>query len=386
MSLSVKTDAITIRVLGSIRDIPADEWDACAGADDPFVGHAFLDALEMSGSADGDSGWLAQHLVVEDHAGKALAAAPLYLKNHSYGEFVFDWGWADAFQRAGGSYYPKLQAAVPFTPATGRRLLLRPDAPTEMAGALVSGMVQLAERLNVSSVHVTFPTEAEWRLLGDWDFLLRTGEQYHWENQGYRDFDDFLASLSSRKRKAIRKERRAVAESGIHLETRTGSDLRQEHWDAFFGFYLRTSDRKWGSTYLTRDFFSRLHETMAERVVLVLAKDGERYVGGALNILGSDTLYGRYWGCSERYRFLHFEACYYRAIDFAIERGLARVEAGAQGTHKIQRGYLPQRTYSAHWVADPGFRSALERYLNDERAAVDEEIQILSTHSPFRKA
>ncbi len=378
------SEPVAVKVLQSIRDIPAEQWDACAGPDDPFTGHAFLAALEDSGATTGESGWLPQHLVIEDSEGSVTACAPLYLKNHSYGEYVFDWGWAEAFQRAGGEYYPKLQAAVPFTPITGRRLLVRPDADPDLADFLIAAMRQLAGRLGVSSVHVTFPTEAEWRRLGDSGFLLRTGQQYHWENHGYRDFDDFLAALSARKRKAIRRERRAVAESGLTIRTLTGAAVEERHWDAFFRFYHDTSDRKWGPTYLNRRFFSLLGETLGERVALVMAEADGRPVGGALNLIGADTLYGRYWGATGDYPFLHFEACYYRAIDFAIEHGLARVEAGAQGPHKIQRGYLPCPTYSAHWIADAGFSAAVERYLADERDAVSEEIRILGRHSPFR--
>ena len=380
----------TVKVLGSLGEVPAAQWDACAGTDDPFLSHAFLSALEESGSASARSGWLPRHLVVEDRDGTVIAAAPFYLKSHSYGEYVFDWSWADAYERAGGRYYPKLQSAVPFTPVTGRRLLVRPgaDAETEseLADVLAAAMVTLGESLGVSSVHVNFPTEAEWRRLGDHGLLLRTGQQYHWQNRGYESFDDFLGSLSSRKRKVIRRERRAVADQGIVLSTLTGDAITERHWDAFYGFYHDTSDRKWGSAYLTRAFFSLIGETMAGNVVLVLAEADGRYVGGALNLMGGDTLYGRYWGCAEEYRFLHFEACYYRAIDFAIARGLTWVEAGAQGPHKIQRGYLPRRTYSAHWIADGEFRRVIERYLAEERAAVEHEMEILGQRSPFRRA
>ena len=375
----------TIKILGAIRDVPADQWDACAGADNPFLSHAFLDALELSGSADAGAGWLPQHMAVEDEAGSLLACAPLYLKDHSYGEYVFDWGWADAYNRAGGTYYPKLQASVPFTPITGRRLLVRPGAPPEMADALIAGMTRLAGRLGVSSVHVTFPTEAEWRRFGEAGYLLRIGRQFHWRNRGYRSFEDFLAALTSRKRKAIRKERRAVAESGVTLKTLTGRDIEERHWDAFHRFYIDTSSRKWGPTYLTRAFFSLLHETMADRVVLVIAEAGGRPVGGALNLLGADTLYGRNWGCTEEFKFLHFEACYYRAIEFAIERGLEWVEAGVQGPHKIQRGYLPRPTYSAHWIADRRFRSAVARFLDEERREVAYEMEAIAAGSPFRQ-
>ncbi|MEQ8166693.1 MAG: GNAT family N-acetyltransferase [Alphaproteobacteria bacterium] len=375
----------TIKVLSALGDIPAADWDACAGADNPFVAHGFLSALEDSGSASTDSGWMPQHLVALDDAGKAVAAAPLYLKSHSYGEYVFDWGWADAYERAGGRYYPKLISAVPFTPATGRRFLLHPDAPEDMTDVLIAGIVQLADKLNVSSAHINFPSEAEWRRCGANGLLMRQGRQFHWENRGYDTFDDFLATLSSRKRKAIRKERRGVEEQAVTVSTLTGGDITEAHWDAFYGFYRDTTGRKWGHRYLTRNFFSLLHERLPERIVLVMAEANGRFVGGALNLRGHDTLYGRYWGCIENYRFLHFEACYYRAIDYAIEHKLAWVEAGAQGPHKIQRGYLPRATYSAHWIKDPNFRAAVQRFLEAERAEIDGEIALLMEQSPYRQ-
>ena len=378
-------EPVAIKVLESIGAVAAEQWDACAGLYDPFAGHAFLRALEDSGATTAETGWLPQHLVIEDEGGEVSACAPLFLKNHSYGEYVFDWGWADAFQRAGGSYYPKLQSAIPFTPISGRRLLVRPGAGDDLPDILIAGMVRLAEQLRVSSVHVTFPSEDQWRRLGANGFHLRLGQQYHWENKGYGSFEDFLNALSSRKRKAMRRERRAVAEQGVRLTTLAGPDIRERHWDAFYRFYRNTSDRKWGPAYLNRSFFSLLGERLGGRVVLVLAEADGRPVGGALNLLGGDTLYGRYWGGIGDYPFLHFEACYYRAIDFAIEHGLARVEAGAQGPHKIQRGYLPCPTYSAHWIADAGFARAVARYLEDERQAVTEEIRELSRLSPFRK-
>jgi uncharacterized protein len=376
----------TIKVLGSIHEVAADAWNACAGADDPFLNHGFLAALEDSGSVSAEAGWIPQHLAALGEDGSVAACAPLYLKSHSYGEYVFDWSWADAYERAGGRYYPKLQAAVPFTPITGRRLLVRPNAPAGAAEVLAAAMVRLAEQLKVSSLHVTFPTEPEWRTLGDHGWLMRTGYQFHWENRGYLTFDDFLADLSSRKRKAIRKERAAVRDQDVTVRTLTGDAIEERHWDAFYRFYRNTHGRKWGHAYLNRAFFSLLAGAMAERVVLVMAETSDgRPVGGALNILGRDTLYGRYWGCEEHFRFLHFEACYYRAIDFAIEHGLARVEAGAQGEHKIQRGYLPRPTYSAHWIADPGFRRAVERFLQAERRAAAAAMRLLSEESPFRK-
>jgi len=381
-------EARTVKVLSSINDVAAEAWDACAGRDDPFLSHAFLSALEDSGSVSPQTGWMPRHLaVMGDDKDTITGCAPLYLKSHSYGEFVFDWGWADAYERAGGRYYPKLQVAIPFTPVTGRRMLLAPKANLETIDLLASAMIQLAEQLKVSSAHVTFPTKEEWERLARFGMLTRTGSQYHWQNPGYGCFDDFLARLSSRKRKAIRKERAAVTEQGMVLRTLTGTEIEERHWDAFYGFYRNTSDRKWGNAYLNRTFFLRLGEAMADRVVLVMAEDGQgRPVGGALNLMGKDTLFGRYWGCKERYRFLHFETCYYCAMDFAIAHELKRVEAGAQGEHKIQRGYLPTPTYSAHWIADPQFREAVKRFLASEHMAVEREIQALSAESPFRKS
>ena len=375
----------TVRVVTAIAEVPAAQWDACAGAGDPFISHAFLKALEDSGSVSSGAGWQPQHLVIEDEGGEVLACAPLYAKGHSYGEYVFDWGWADAYQRAGGRYYPKLLSAVPFTPVTGRRLLVRPDAPEELADVLIGGMVRLAERFGVSSLHVNFPTEAEWRRLTDAGLIPRLGQQFHWENRGYHTFEDFLATLNSRKRKAVRKERRAAAADGIDIRALTGADIETRHWDAFFGFYRDTSDRKWGEAYLNRDFFALLHAAMVERVVLIMAQSEGRPVGAALNLLGGDTLYGRYWGCAEDHKFLHFEVCYYQAIDFAIEHRLKWVEAGAQGPHKIQRGYLPRLTYSAHWIKDDAFRKLLERHLAEERAAMTYEVAELAKQTPYRR-
>ena len=381
------TEPFTVKVLSAIAEAPAEAWDACAGARNPFISHAFLSALEDSGSAVPKCGWQARHLVVPDRDGGLLGVVPLYLKSHSYGEYVFDWGWADAYERAGGAYYPKLQACVPFTPVTGPRLLVRPDAETDnVAAALIAAMAELTRRTGVSSLHVTFCAEADWARLGAAGFLQRTDRQFHWQNRGYGCFDDFLDGLASRKRKAIRRERRKVAESGIVLRTLRGEAIEPRHWDAFHRFYLATTDRKWGSPYLTRDFFRMLGETMAERVVLVLAEDRGEPVAGAFNLLGSDALYGRNWGALGHYRFLHFEACYYRAIEFAIEHGLSRVEAGAQGEHKIQRGYMPVETYSAHWIPDPAFREAVGRFLKRERQDVAYETAALAGHTPFRNS
>jgi predicted N-acyltransferase len=380
-------EAIAVSVVGRIAEVPAAEWDACAGTDVPFVGHGFLDALEASGSVAAETGWLPQHLTIADGDGHLLGAAPLYLKDHSYGEYVFDWGWADAYERAGGSYYPKLQSSVPFTPVTGPRLLVRPGADRDsIAGALIAAMVELTRRHDASSLHITFPEEDEWRRCGAAGLLQRVGLQYHWQNPGYESFDDFLATLTSRKRKAIKRERRKALESGVQIRALTGDALEPRHWDAFYGFYLANADRKWGRPYLTREFFHLLGERLADRVVLVLAEwDGEP-VAGALNLMGAEALYGRNWGCLAHFRFLHFEACYYQAIDFAIRHGLKRVEAGAQGEHKIQRGYLPVETYSAHWIRDPSFRDAVAQFVDRERHAVRQEIAALAEYGPFRKA
>ncbi len=369
----------------SIAAIPPAEWDACAGADNPFVSHAFLAALEESGSVGRGTGWMPRHLVLRDDAGRIAAVVPLYLKAHSYGEYVFDHGWAHAFEQAGGRYYPKLQAAVPFTPVTGPRLLLHPDAAEGTAEAAIAMLETAARRLEVSSVHVTFPDRPTYERFVAAGWLGRIGVQYHWHNEGYRSFDDFLAALSSRKRKDIRKERERVGTTGLAIGVRTGAALTPALWDAFFRFYRNTSDRKWGDPYLTRDFFHLIGERMAGRIALVVAEKDGVPVAGALNLIGTDTLYGRNWGCDEQYRFLHFEACYYQAIDFAIARGLARVEAGAQGEHKIQRGYRPVATYSAHWIAHAGLREAVAAYLARERPAMEAEIEALAEALPFRR-
>jgi predicted N-acyltransferase len=379
-------DPARVRVIERLAEVPAAEWDACAGGDNPFLSHAFLDALEASGSATTETGWLPQHLLAEDAEGRLIGAVPLYLKSHSYGEYVFDHGWAQAYERAGGSYYPKLQSAVPFTPVTGPRLLVRAGAPSAVEETLIAALPEIARAHKVSSLHVTFPPRAQWERLGEAGFLQRTGQQFHWENRGYGSFEDFLEALNSRKRKQIRRERRDALAGGLEIETLTGTALEPRHWDAFYRFYRSTTDRKWGDAYLTREFFGLLHERLAGRVVLMLARQGKRYVAGALNLLGRDTLYGRNWGSIGDFPFLHFELCYYRALDFAIERGLARVEAGAQGAHKIQRGYLPTPTYSAHWIRDRGFRTAVEKFLARERESVAAEMEELGEElSPFRR-
>ena len=379
------SDAITVKVLTGIGLADPQQWDTCAGPGNPFLSHAFLLALEESGSATRRTGWQPSHLAALDATGRIVGAVPMYLKSHSYGEYVFDHSWAHAYERAGGSYYPKLQVAVPFTPVLGPRLLVGQEGGEAVYAALIQAMEEVARRYGVSSVHVTFPTEGDWSRLGEAGWLQRTGVQYHWENRGYASFDEFLGGLKSSKRKSIRRERREVAESGVRLHTLTGDDLKAEHWDAFHRFYLETADRKWGGGYLNRAFFRMIGETMADRVALVMCEDNGEWVAGALNLIGADTLYGRNWGSDGRYRFLHFEACYYRALDFAIERGLRRVEAGAQGEHKIQRGYLPVPTYSAHWVKDAGFRRVLAAHLESERAAVEAETEALMELSPYRR-
>ena len=378
--------AVEAHVLSAIAQVDAALWDRCAGDGNPFVRHAFLAALEDSGSSTAETGWHPRHIVLKSGDGAVLGAVPMYLKNHSYGEYVFDHGWADAFERAGGRYYPKLQVSVPFTPVTGPRLLA-PAGPQADAvrTALLSACVGLCDRADVSSLHVTFPTEAEFALMGEAGLLQRTGIQFHWLNQGYGSFDDFLATLASRKRKQIRRERQTVADAGLTIRALAGNEIEERHWDAFYAFYQATGSRKWGVPYLTRAFFSLLGERMADAVVLVTVERDGRPIAGALNLAGPDALYGRNWGCVEEHRFLHFEVCYYRAIDYAIAHGLARVEAGAQGPHKLARGYLPVPTYSAHWVADAGLREAVARYLDHETREIDREIEILERHGPFRR-
>jgi len=368
------------RILRRARDLPAAEWDACAGSGNPFLSHAFFVALEESESAVPATGWQPVHLVVDGADGKAAAILPAYLKSHSQGEYVFDHSWADAWQRAGGRYYPKLQSCVPFTPATGARLLLRDPA---LAPALLGAAEALTVQNGLSSAHATFIEPDQVAAFEAADWLVRVDQQFHWVNNGYASFDDFLADLSSRKRKQIRKER--VMQPGIEIEMLTGTEITEAHWDDFWEFYQDTGARKWGQPYLTRDFFSRLGATMGDRVLLGLAKRGQRAVAGALNLIGDDCLYGRYWGCREDVPFLHFELCYYRAIDWAILHGRARVEAGAQGSHKLARGYRPTPTYSAHFIPDAGFRRAVGNFLQAEREAVVEHIEALGEEGPFRK-
>jgi predicted N-acyltransferase len=403
---------ITLEAVSSVTQIPAEDWDACAnpiadsaGLDrpdamaspsecpaslkhpyNPFVSHAFFSALEASGSACARTGWGPCHLLAR-RDGEIAGIVPCFLKTHSQGEYVFDRGWADAYERAGGRYYPKLQASVPFTPATGPRLLIRDGVDRdEIAASLASGLIALCEATKASSAHVTFAPEAEWKFLAKSGFLQRTDQQFHWHNQGYRSFDDFLATLNSRHRKAIKRERREAVANGITIHALNGGDITEDAWDAFFAFYMETGSRKWGRPYLTRSFFSLIGESMAKDVLLIMARRNNRWIAGAINFIGSDTLFGRNWGAIEHHPFLHFEVCYYQAIDFAISRGLKNVEAGAQGEHKIARGYLPQTTYSAHYIADGGLRRAISDYLKRERAYVAAAGRELSEAAPFRKA
>lgn len=375
-----------IHVHDRVADIGREAWDACAGpSGDPFVSFDFLDACEASGSAAPQQGWAGRHLSLRDEAGAVLGVMPLWLKGHSQGEYVFDHGWAEAYERAGGRYYPKLLGAVPFTPVTGPRFLARPDTDAAaVREALLQGALALVERLGLSSLHVNFPLPEEWDAMGEAGLLQRQDIQYIWRNAGYAGFDDFLAALSSSRRKTIRRERRE-AQAGLDIRVLTGADIAESHWDAFFACYMDTGSRKWGRPYLTRDFFSRIGATMADRIALVMAFRDDRPIAAALNLIGRDTLYGRQWGTLEDVPFLHFELCYYQAIDFAISRGLSRVEAGAQGEHKIARGYLPSAVRSAHFIADPALRGPVADYLARERPAVAAEIEALTAElSPFR--
>ena len=383
---------IEIEVLGAIAQIDAADWDACAcpeAADggpphDPFSTHRFLHALEVSRSVGTGTGWAPRHLVARS-AGQVIAVAPLYSKGHSQGEYIFDHNWADAYQRAGGRYYPKLQMAVPFTPATGRRFLTRPGWHAAGMDALVQAAVCLTEENGLSSLHVTFCTQAEATAGAQMGLMARISQQFHWHNAGYGDFDGFLAALSSRKRKTIRKERAEAQGFGGDIVALTGDAIQPAHWDAFWRFYQDTGARKWGQPYLTRAFFDAAHESLRDDMLMVLALREGRPVAGALNFIGRDVLYGRYWGCTEHHPCMHFELCYYQAIDFAIAHGLGRVEAGAQGEHKLARGYLPVQTHSLHWVRDAGFADAVARYLRAERAAVSEEIEIMTGYGPFKR-
>jgi len=407
---------LRIRIAQSLAEIPAADWNSCAGGhfsgeaevkqeaeftsgdnsapqlstrrqvDNPFVSHEFLSSLEASRCVGGRTGWQPRYLLVEDADGGLVGAAPCYAKSHSRGEYVFDHGWAEAFERAGGDYYPKLQVAVPFTPVTGPRLLVRPGPfSTHVRTTLADALIEITSASDLSSAHVTFLPEAEWRVLGERGFLQRTDQQFHWENGGYATFEDFLAALASRKRKTIRRERKDALSAGIEVCWLSGSDLTESVWDAFFSFYMETGSRKWGRPYLTREFFSVVGEKMRHRILLVMARRAGRWIAGAINFIGSDALYGRNWGAIEHHPFLHFELCYYQAIDYAIAHRLKRVEAGAQGEHKLARGYLPHTTYSAHFIANPALRRAVADYLSRERAYVQAATEELAAAAPFRK-
>ncbi|WP_448665195.1 GNAT family N-acetyltransferase [Sphingomonas sp. CJ20] len=372
---------VTARIADGVASLAQDAWDACAGTGNPFVSHAFLSILERSGSATVKAGWQPLPIVIDGADGRPAAIAPAYAKTHSQGEYVFDHGWADAWERAGGRYYPKIQVAVPFSPVPGPRLLLRDPA---LAPALIAGIEAVTDQNQLSSAHVTFLSEDQLPWFDSAGWLLRAGTQFHWQNDGYATFDDFLTALASRKRKAIRKER-AHALEGLTVRHLTGAEITEAHWDAFWTFYQDTGSRKWGRPYLTRAFFSLLGAEMADKVLLIFAERDGVPIAGALNLIGADTLYGRYWGCTEEVPFLHFELCYYQAIDAAIARGLARVEAGAQGEHKLARGYAPVTTWSAHYIPDPGFRSAVADFLARERLAIEREQEYLGEMMPFRR-
>lgn len=393
-SSSAPTEVV-LRVVSSVAEVGAATWDRLASTDgadaggkppNPFVGYDFLHALEESGSAVERTGWAGRHLVLDGPDGKPAGLVPCYAKSHSQGEYVFDHGWADAFERAGGRYYPKLQVSVPFTPATGPRLLVGhgPDA-AQRRRLLVEGLAALCRQTRFSSVHATFLQDEDVAAFEAAGWLARTDQQFHWPNRGYRDFDDFLDGFQSRKRKQVRRERRDSVLNGVTIRQKTGADITEADWDAFFAFYMDTGGRKWGRPYLNRRFFSLIGASMADRILLVMAERNGRPIAGALNFVGADALYGRYWGATEEQPFLHFEVCYYQAIDFAIRRGLSRVEAGAQGEHKLARGYVPTTTRSAHFILDPGFRTAVERYLVRERREVEAVQEILADHAPYRR-
>jgi uncharacterized protein len=384
------SQGVRVNLLPSIAEIDAAAWDACANPSNatfnPFVAHAFLKALEDAGCVGPATGWLPRHVALFDESDTLAGLAPAYLKSHSQGEYVFDHSWAEAYEQAGGRYYPKLQVSVPFTPVPGPRLLVKPGAQAcSDEELLAAAAIEVARQGGLSSVHVTFLSQEVATRLAGLGFLVRSGQQFHWHNREYGSFDDFLATLASRKRKAVKKERETALSEGISIERITGKDITEAHWDAMFAFYMDTGNRKWGRPYLNRNFFSLLGAAMPERCLLVMAKREGRYIAGALNLIGGDCLYGRYWGAIEHHPALHFEVCYYQAIAFAIEEGLARVEAGAQGEHKLARGYLPVETYSAHWIRDPNFKRAVERFLRSEQAAVRQYNSDLTELGPYRK-
>jgi uncharacterized protein len=372
-------------IVGSITKIPADQWDPCTFGN-PFLKHAFLSALELSGCASAEAGWQPYHIQITNTADGSIAGfLPCYLKSHSYGEYVFDHAWAHAYEHAGGKYYPKLQSSVPFTPVTTPRLLTISPTSDSCKSALLNTLKAAVQQLAISTAHLTFLPEKEAQLATEAGYLVRTDQQFHWKNNGYRNFGAFLEALSSRKRKQIKKERSTALASGIIIEQLRGHEITPSHWDKFFAFYQDTSARKWGQPYLNRDFFARIHATMPDDILLFMCRRDGQYVAGALNFIGPDTLYGRYWGCTEDHPCLHFETCYYQAIDYAIAHGLSTVEAGAQGPHKLARGYTPVKTYSAHWIEEPGFRDAVDKFLHIERQDIDAEVEYLTSHTPFKK-
>ena len=372
--------------ISSLKEISKSEWDACAGDENPFLSYNFLSSLEDSGSVNPETGWLPQHIICRDDEGNLIGAVPLYLKGHSYGEYIFDWGWADAWERTGNKYFPKLLSAVPFTPVTCRKLLVKQGQDkASVQQDLIQALISVTKKLDVSSLHVNFVPPDEINLFETSEFLSRTGLQYHWVNKDYETFDDFLSTLTSRKRKNIKKERKVALESGVKITALNGDDIKEQHWDAFYNFYLDTTEKKWGGAYLNKSFFELIGERMADKILLIIADYNGEPVGGALNLIGENTLFGRNWGCTADFKFLHFEACYYQAIDFAIYNKLKRVEAGAQGHHKLQRGYLPTLTYSTHLISNFSFRSAVGDFLKKEARQVLFEQQELAKMSPFKE-
>lgn len=377
------------QIISSLSEVSESDWNSCCYNDhthhNPFLSHQFLNALEQSGCATAETGWQAQHIIL--YRGDVIVGVmPLYLKSHSHGEYIFDHQWANAYHNAGGSYYPKLQSSIPFTPVTGRKIMVLQGENAEIIQEhLLQAAVSLAEKLALSSLHVTFAEKSEWEFMADRGFLKRIDQQFHWLNDGYSTFDDFLSALSSRKRKNIRKERKLAVADDIEIEILSGKDITEDHWDHYFAFYMDTGHRKWGQPYLNRLFFSLLNEKISEQIVLFMCKRNNKYIAGALNLLSDDTLYGRYWGALENHRYLHFEVCYYQAIEYAIHHGLKKVEAGAQGEHKLARGYLPTSTYSAHWINNPSFRNAIADYLVHERDAILQDQEFLTSLAPFKK-
>ena len=387
----IDKNQVELSVVGKISDIGEQDWDACASngydgrqPEDPFVSYRFLKGLEDSKSVGAGTGWVPQYIIAK-YDKKIIGVMPSFAKGHSQGEYIFDHNWAHAYENAGGKYYPKLQVSVPFTPVTGRRFLTISGYHDIAQSALLEGLKIIVSQQKWSSAHITFCSAEEFKLGKDLGLLQRIGQQFHWENRNYKDFDEFLINLSSRKRKNIRKERRIAANFGGTFHQFTGDEIKLEHWEAFWNFYIDTGNRKWGTPYLTREFFDYAHKELRDDIVLFLCKKNEKWVAGALNFIGRDTLFGRYWGCVETYPCLHFEVCYYLAIDFAIRNKLSRVEAGAQGEHKLARGYLPTPTYSLHWFENSGFANAVEEYLVAERQAVGDDIEILTDYGPFRK-